>query len=148
MDSNYNNSNFIDNGFNSDLQSQTTDTQSENPNINYNDANTPYDYNRNSYPITNGDVSSDTLGNVTMSSQSYPTASPQYSTQNAQFIQNNSSPFYITNSSQTFTFDIPGIKIIVIPTFPVTNSTQTNHSEIFTFNIPGYQVIIITLVFQ
>ncbi|GET55294.1 hypothetical protein RhiirA5_412116 [Rhizophagus irregularis] len=34
--------------------------------------------------------------------------------------------------SEIITFDIPGIKIIVIPTF-----FQTNNSEIFTIDIPG-----------
>ncbi|PKK80890.1 hypothetical protein RhiirC2_767532 [Rhizophagus irregularis] len=68
------------------------------------------------------------------------------------FIQNNSnsSPF---NTSQIdhfeiLTFEIPGIKIIIIPTFPpMLNSSRTNHSEIFTFDIPGSKVIIITLSF-
>ncbi|CAG8478756.1 uncharacterized protein OCT59_014418 [Rhizophagus irregularis] len=70
------------------------------------------------------------------------------------FIQNNSSPSSMTDSSQInhtkiFTFDIPGIKIIVISTFPpMINSSRTNHSEIFTFDIPGSKVIIITLTFQ
>ncbi|CAB5371328.1 unnamed protein product [Rhizophagus irregularis] len=67
--------------------------------------------------------------------------------QNAtQFFQNNSSLFNslnMTNYSQInpseiFTLEIPGVKIIVIPTFPsMASSSQTNHSEIFTFDIPG-----------
>ncbi|RGB40353.1 hypothetical protein C1646_799867 [Rhizophagus diaphanus] len=67
------------------------------------------------------------------------------------FIQNSSSPFDISqiNHSEIYTFEIPGIKIIVISTFPpIINSSQTNNSEIFTFDIPGSKVIIITLSFQ
>jgi hypothetical protein len=66
------------------------------------------------------------------------------------FIQNGSSPFDISqiNHSEINTFEIPGIKIIIIPTFPsMINSSQTNNSEIFTFDIPGSKVIIITLSF-
>ncbi|PKY50247.1 hypothetical protein RhiirA4_466624 [Rhizophagus irregularis] len=81
-------------------------------------------------PYTNTPAYTDTPGNVIISdlSQSYPTAAPpQYNDQNAaQFFQNNSSLFNslnMTNYSQNnpseiFTFEIPGIKIIVIPTFP------------------------------
>ncbi|RGB40350.1 hypothetical protein C1646_799864 [Rhizophagus diaphanus] len=75
-------------------------------------------------------------------------------TQNvSHFIQNNSnsSPFNTSqiNHSEILTFEIPGIKIIVIPTFPpMLNSSRTNHSEIFTFDIPGSKIIIITLSFQ
>ncbi|PKK78653.1 hypothetical protein RhiirC2_729061, partial [Rhizophagus irregularis] len=44
------------------------------------------------------------------------------------------------NPSEIFTFEIPGIKIIVISTFPpMASSFQTNHSEIFTFDIPRIQ---------
>ncbi|CAG8547259.1 560_t:CDS:1 [Rhizophagus irregularis] len=114
------------------------------------------------YPAsyTNTSAYTDTPGNVIISdlSQSYPTAPLQYNDQNAaQFFQNNSSlfnPLNMTNYSQNnpseiFTFEIPGIKIIVIPTFPpMASSFQTNHSEIFTFDIPGSKVIIITLSFQ
>jgi predicted ribonuclease toxin of YeeF-YezG toxin-antitoxin module len=174
-----NNLNLTNNGFNSDLQSQTTYSRSENSNINYhNNANTPCDYN-NGYPMTNGGVAgvfpasyintpayTNAPGNVIISDlpQTYTNASsnsshpPQYNGQNAtQFIQNNSSLFNslnTTNSSQInhsdiFTFDIPGIKIIILPTFPpMTYSSQANHSEIFTFEIPGSKVIIITLSFQ
>ncbi|PKY59004.1 hypothetical protein RhiirA4_481403 [Rhizophagus irregularis] len=54
---------------------------------------------------------------------------------NNNFINNG---FNSNLQSEIFTFEIPGIKIIVIPTFsPMTNSSQTNHSEIFTFDIPG-----------
>jgi hypothetical protein len=161
-----NNSNFTNNRYtNNDLQLPTTNSQAENSNNNYNDANTPNDYN-NRYPMMNGDDSSASYtnipGNVPMSSQSYLTTSsvlphplPQYNTQNApQFNQNNSSSFNTINFSQInhseiFTFDVPGIKIIVISTFPpMINSSQTNHSEIFTIDIPGSKVIIITLSFQ
>ncbi|RGB40361.1 hypothetical protein C1646_663925 [Rhizophagus diaphanus] len=157
-----NNFNFINDGFNNDLRPTTSDSQ--NPNVNYNAS---YNYNNNSYPTMNGDVSSavsysNTPGNFLMSSQSYPIASsdpplflPQYIAQNApQFVQNNSLPSSMADSSQIihtkiFTFEIPGIKIIVIPTFPlIINSSQTNNSEIFTFDIPGSKVIIITLSFQ
>ncbi|GBC07319.1 hypothetical protein RclHR1_00740002 [Rhizophagus clarus] len=160
-----NNPNLINNGFNNNLQSQTTDTRVENSNIYYNDTNTPCNHN-NGYPMINGgDFSApytNAPGNVinsNLSSQSYPTTSSvphifsQYIGQNVPY----SSPFNslgMTNSSQinhseTFTFDIPGIKIIVISTFPsMTNSSQTNHSEIHTFDIPGLKVIIITLSFQ
>uniref|UniRef100_U9TAD0 Uncharacterized protein n=1 Tax=Rhizophagus irregularis (strain DAOM 181602 / DAOM 197198 / MUCL 43194) TaxID=747089 RepID=U9TAD0_RHIID len=165
-----NNLNFTNNGFNSDLQSQTTDFRSENSNINYHNANTSCDYN-NGYPMANGGATgvfpasytntpayTNASGNVIISdlSQTYPNASsnsshpPQYNGQNAtQFIQNNSSLFNslnTTNSSQInhsdiFTFDIPGIKIIILPTFsPMTYSSQANHSEIFTFEIPGSKV--------
>ncbi|PKC12191.1 hypothetical protein RhiirA5_464773 [Rhizophagus irregularis] len=159
-----NNFNFINDGFNNDLRPTTSDSQAENPNVNFN-ASCNYN-NNNSYPTMNGDVSSvsysNTPGNFPMSSQSYPIASsdpplflPQYIAQNApQFVQNNSSPSSMTDSSQInhtkiFTFEIPGIKIIVIPTFPLMiNSSQTNNSEIFTFDIPGSKVIIVTLSFQ
>ncbi|PKY49733.1 hypothetical protein RhiirA4_250737 [Rhizophagus irregularis] len=34
------------------------------------------------------------------------------------------------NPSEIFTLEIPGVKIIVIPTFPsMASSSQTNHSE-------------------
>ncbi|CAB4482831.1 hypothetical protein RhiirA5_465860 [Rhizophagus irregularis] len=169
-----NNLNFINNGFNSDLQSQTTDTRSENSNINYHNANTP-DYN-NGYPMMNGGVFpasytntpvyTDTPGNSDLS-QSYPTASsdspnpPQYvsqcNSQNA--TQSNPSLFNspnMTNYSQInhseifITFDIPGIKIIIIPTFPTMMAypSQANHSEILTFEISGSKVVIIKLSFQ
>ncbi|GBB91059.1 hypothetical protein RclHR1_18170005 [Rhizophagus clarus] len=160
---NNNNHNFINNGFNNNLQSQTTDTRAENSNINnYNDANTPC----NGYPVINDSVSSapytNAPGNIInsdLSSQSYPTissvphVSPQYIDQNIPYFSplnslgmNNSSQI---SHSETFTFDIPGIKIIVISTFPsMTGSSQTNHSEIHTFDIPGLKVIIITLSFQ
>jgi hypothetical protein len=174
-----NNFNFINDGFNNDLRPPTTDSQAENPNVNYN-ASHSYN-NNNSYPMMNDNVSSasytNTYGNVTMSSQYYPTSSsdrpPQYTqqqtnvenniqqqffdttqpiTQNVpHFVQNNPSPFNASqiNHSEIFTFEIPGIKIIVIPTFPpIINSSQPNHSEIFTFDIPGSKVIIITLTFQ
>ncbi|RGB40352.1 hypothetical protein C1646_753422 [Rhizophagus diaphanus] len=182
-----NNFNFINYGFNNDIQSQI-DSQAENQNAN---CNTSCNYNNNSYPMMNDNVSSasytNTSGNVTMFSQSYPTTSsdpphplvPQYTQQQTQqvsvenniqqqffdttqpitqsvphFIQNNSSPSSMADSSQInhtkiFTFEIPGIKIIVISTFPpMINSSRTNHSEIFTFDIPGSKVIIITLSFQ
>ncbi|GET55254.1 hypothetical protein GLOIN_2v1884337 [Rhizophagus irregularis DAOM 181602=DAOM 197198] len=54
---------------------------------------------------------------------------------NNNFINNG---FNSNLQSEIFTFEIPGIKIIVIPTFsPMASSFQTNHSEIFTFDIPG-----------
>ncbi|CAG8615103.1 uncharacterized protein OCT59_014433 [Rhizophagus irregularis] len=191
-----NNFNFINDGFNSDLRPPTTDSRAENPNANYN-ASCNYNSNNN-YPTMDDNVSSasytNTSGNVTMSSQSYPTTSsdpphplvPQYTQQQIQqvqqpicqqngeinniqqqflnttqpitqnvphFIQNNSnsSSFNTSqiNHSEILTFEIPGIKIIVIPTFPpMFNSSRTNHSEIFTFDIPGSKVIVITLSFQ
>ncbi|CAB4432537.1 unnamed protein product [Rhizophagus irregularis] len=59
----------------------------------------------------------------------------QLITQNVpHFIQNNSSPFNTSqiDHSEILIFEIPGIKIIVIPTFPpMLNSSRTNHSEIF-----------------
>ncbi|GBB83429.1 hypothetical protein RclHR1_10150006 [Rhizophagus clarus] len=184
------NNNFIDN---SDLRPTTTDSQTENQNVNYD---TPcYFDNNNSYSIMNGDVSSASYNNtpgdnVTMSSHSCPPTSSdsprslsQYTQQVQQVqqpvnqqntgnniqqqsfnnihpivqpCQNNFSPFNMTNFSQInhseiFTFEFPGIKIIVIPTFPSTpiiNSFQMDHSETFTFDIPGSKVIIITLAFR
>ncbi|RGB40343.1 hypothetical protein C1646_753411 [Rhizophagus diaphanus] len=188
-----NNFNFINDGFNNDLRPPTTDSQTENPNVNYN-ASHSYN-NNNSYPTMNDNVSlasyTNTSANATASSQSYPTTSsdpppssqsypttssdppPQYTqqqtnvenniqqqffdttqpiTQNVpHFVQNNSSPSNASqiNYSEIFTFEIPGIKIIIIPTFPpMINSSQPNHSGIFTFDIPGSKVIIITLTFQ
>ncbi|GBB83431.1 hypothetical protein RclHR1_10150008 [Rhizophagus clarus] len=155
---------IINNGFNNNLQSQTTDTRAENSNINY-DTNTPCNHN-NGYPMINGgDFSApytNAPGNVinsVLSSQSYPTMSPvphissQYIGQNVPYFSPLNS-LDMTDSSQinhseTFTFDILGIKIIIISTFPsMTNSSQINHSEIHTFDIPGLKVIIITLSFQ
>ncbi|RGB40348.1 hypothetical protein C1646_753418 [Rhizophagus diaphanus] len=167
--------NFINDGFNDDLRPPTTDSQ--NPNVNYNAS---YNCNNNNNnPTMDDNVSSasytNTSGNVTMSSQSYPTTSsdpphplvPQYTQQQIQQVQqpgynqngeNNNIqqqflnttqpitqnvPYFIQNNSQInhseiLTFEIPGIKIIVIPTFPpMLNSSRTNHSEIFTFDIPG-----------
>jgi hypothetical protein len=174
--------NFIDDGFNN-LRPPTTDSQTENPNANYN---APCNYNNNSY-LMNGDASSayintsgnvttpsqsyptnNTPGNITMPSQSFPTTSSytntlgnvntpsQYfptasSDSPHQYTQQNISPFNTSqiNHSEIFTFDIPGIKIIVISTFPpMINSSQTYHSEIFTIDIPGSKVVIIALSFQ
>ncbi|GBB96875.1 hypothetical protein RclHR1_02860008 [Rhizophagus clarus] len=148
-----NNPNLINNN----LQSQTTDTR-QNSNINYNYTNTPC----NGYPIINGDVSQHlTLMHLETllfpiclpTVSSVPHISPQYIGQNVPYssslnslAMNNSSQI---NHSETVTFDIPGIKIIVISTFPsMINSSQANHSEIHTFDIPGLKVIIITLSFQ
>jgi hypothetical protein len=152
---------------NPNFNNATTDTQADNSNINYNDTNTYYNYNNGS-TMTNDGVSSASYtntpahtNNITgsvpipdLSSQSFPTTSSnpsqspqQYNGQNVtQFIQNNPSQI---NHSGNFTFDIPGIKIIIIPVFSsMTNSSQAYHSEIFTFDIPGTKVIIITLSFQ
>ncbi|GBB87469.1 hypothetical protein RclHR1_13940007 [Rhizophagus clarus] len=194
MNNNYNNFNFINDGDNSDLRLVTTDSQTENPDVNYI---APCNFNNNnSYSMMNGDTPSasyiNTPGNnVTMSSISYPTTSsdplhslPQYTQQQIQVQQpvyqqnnenniqqqsfntiqpivqnaphqNNSSPFNTTNSqinnSGIFTFEIPGMIIIVksiFPSTPIINSSQMNHSEIFTFNIPGSKVIVITLTFR
>jgi hypothetical protein len=179
--------NFIDDGFNNNLRPPTTDSQTENPNVNYN---APCNYNNNNYLMINGDTSSaytnipgnvttpsqsyptnNTPGNITMPSQSFPTTSsytntlgnittpsqyfPTTSSNSShplpQYTQQNPSLFNTSqiNHSEIFTFDIPGIKIIVISIFPpMINSSQTYHSEIFTIDIPGSKVVIIALSFQ
>ncbi|PKY42358.1 hypothetical protein RhiirA4_456139 [Rhizophagus irregularis] len=57
-----NNFNFINDGFNNDLRPPTTDSQAENPNVNYN-ASHSYN-NNNSYPMMNDNVSSASYTNT------------------------------------------------------------------------------------
>ncbi|CAG8478882.1 uncharacterized protein OCT59_014412 [Rhizophagus irregularis] len=173
MDNNYN-FNFIDDG---DIRPQTTDSQTENPNVNYNNScfmmntNTPdsvTNMSSQSYPIASSDLSFPLPQYTQQIQQAQQPIYQQNNTENniqqqlfdttqpislnvPHFVQNSSSPFDASqiNHSEIFTFEIPGIKIIVIPTFPpMINSSQTNNSEIFTFDIPGSKVIIITLSFQ
>ncbi|PKK68080.1 hypothetical protein RhiirC2_834442 [Rhizophagus irregularis] len=61
---------------------------------------------------------------------------PQYAPQNNAPPQLN---FSQTNHSGIFTFSIPGLKIIIIPTL------SPNNSEIFTLDIPDFKIIMIIL---
>ncbi|PKY21176.1 hypothetical protein RhiirB3_434687 [Rhizophagus irregularis] len=145
-------------GFNNDLP--TTD-----PNSNFN-----YNYDNSSYPMKNEDVSQHLIPIHLYTQQQIQQVQQPIYQQNTEnniqqqffdttqpispnvphFVQN-SSPFVASqiHRSEIIPFEIPGIKIIVIPTFPpMINSSQTNHSEIFTFDIPGSKVIIIILSFQ
>ncbi|CAG8615131.1 uncharacterized protein OCT59_014432 [Rhizophagus irregularis] len=161
MDNNYNNLNFIDDG---DLRPQTTDSQT---NVYDNNNDCPMMTNTSanatasshSYPITSSDSPrplpqqqiqqpvyqqnienniQQPFSNIT---QPIPQNVPHY-------IQNNYLPFNPPqiNHSGIIPLEFPGIKIIIIPTFPpMTNSSQINHPGIFTIDIPGSKVIIITL---
>ncbi|GBC07907.1 hypothetical protein RclHR1_07780005 [Rhizophagus clarus] len=60
-------------------------------------------------------------------------------------LQNDVPPqlnFSQTNNTGIFTFNIPGLKIIIIPTFSPSNS------EIFTLDIPDSKIVIIILSLQ
>ncbi|GBB96871.1 hypothetical protein RclHR1_02860004 [Rhizophagus clarus] len=161
----------MDNNLNSFNNKSNESTQTENSNINSNDTNNNYnnDYSMISEGVSSASHSSytntptytDAPGNVTISDlpQSHPTVSypPQYVSQYTGQNQPYSLPLNPPdttnppqiNHSEIFTFDIPGIKIIIIPIFPpIANSSQTNRSEIFTFDIPGSKVIFITLSFR
>ncbi|PKY51106.1 hypothetical protein RhiirA4_532027 [Rhizophagus irregularis] len=59
---------------------------------------------------------------------------PQYAPQNNAQLN-----YSQTNHSGIFTFSIPGLKIIIIPTL------SPNNSEIFTLDIPDFKVIMIIL---
>ncbi|RGB40351.1 hypothetical protein C1646_663918 [Rhizophagus diaphanus] len=153
MDNNYNNLNFIDD---SDLP-QTTDSQTENPNASANATASSH-----FYPITSSDsphplpqqqiqqpvYQQNTINNI---QYQFPNTTQPITQNVPHFIQKNYLPSDPpqNNHSGIIPFEIPGIKIIIIPTFPpMTNSSQMNHPGIFTFDIPGSKVIIITLFFQ
>jgi hypothetical protein len=167
-----NNINFIDNtttdtqAENSNINHNDTHTHYNYPMVNDGDssasyANTPTHSNISAHaniPVHTNIPDSVPISDL--SSQSYPTTlsnSPhppqhfsQYNGQNAPYSSTPNS-LDVTNSSRInhsgiFTFDIPGIKIIIIPIFPP--MTNTSQSEIFTLDIPGSKVIIITLFFQ
>ncbi|CAB4419012.1 unnamed protein product [Rhizophagus irregularis] len=171
-----NNFNFINDGFNNDLP--TTDPNSNfnyNYDNRYpmkNEDVSPASYTNtpgnavSSYPTTSSDLPHPLLQYTQQIQQVQQPIYQQNTENNIQqqffdatqpipqnvphFIQNSSSPFDISqiNHSEIYMFEIPGIKIIIIPTFPsMINSSQTNNSEIFTFDIPGSKVIIIPLSF-
>ncbi|CAB4381133.1 unnamed protein product [Rhizophagus irregularis] len=121
MDNNYN-FNFIDDG---DIRPQTTDSQTENPNVSMMNTNTPdsvANMSSQSYPITSSDLS-------------FPL--PQYTQQ----IQQAQQPIYQQNNTenniQQQLFDTTQPISLNVPHFVQNSSSpfdasQINHSEIFT----------------
>jgi hypothetical protein len=113
-----NNPNTTDNGFN---QPPTVNQETENS------YSTP---NNNGIYMMNGPANTTINTNLPSSNPS------QYASQNNAPPQLN---FPQTNHSGIFTFSIPGLKIIIIPTF------SPNNSEIFTLDIPDSKIIMIIL---
>ena len=63
-----------------------------------------------------------------------------YSSSNPQYVPGQNAPQF---NSGILIFEVPGIKIIIIPTFPPMNNPS--QSETLTFDISGTKIIIIKL---